>query len=548
MSDTVPHSAAPSRRPTVLLALFSLALGLRLLGLAWGAPERVDMHPDEHQLVVDIAMKIDRSHLDLHYPGYPSFFYYLIAGSMGILHRAGLMMEPWQPYIIARLISALCGAATCLVAFFIAEKAGARLLGAALAGLWVAILPVHVWESHVAVTDVLMTFWISVALLLALRLLDSDRMRDYALTGAAAGLAVGAKYTALLVLAAPVAAMLLARRPWRPLLRGLAVTAAGAVLCCFLVTPFSFLEPETTVAGIRHEYEHVHGSHLGFSIAAPGWQYHRYVYQLAAAFPFSFGIALYGLSLAAVARAAWRRRPAELVLLAFAALYFAVTGSWSFTPLRYYLPIEIAILPVAALEQERWLTKPRPHRWPLPPLIVAGALAYTLIFTYQTTARYTNDTRIQAAHWCNRLLPKHSRVAILGFQPYHARLSRDVYIVHQFEDIHVASPHLFADYDLVQLSSLNYDRAYRDQLPLAAAYDLVRHGAQGYRLVSRFTASFLNQDHYRKLDPMFAGYFLSPTIELYTSKERLPRLEQLARDAGLPPLRATLGGARGAAP
>jgi hypothetical protein len=36
-----------------------------------------------------------------------------------------------------------------------------------------------------------------------------------------------------------------------------------------------------------------------------------------------------------------------------------------------------------------------------------------------------------------------------------------------------------------------------------------------YRLERRFRAEYLNWRFYTKLDPLFEGYFVSPTIEVY---------------------------------
>jgi hypothetical protein len=46
-------------------------------------------------------------------------------------------------------------------------------------------------------------------------------------------------------------------------------------------------------------------------------------------------------------------------------------------------------------------------------------------------------------------------------------------------------------------------------------YDRLRSGRSGYVLLRRFEADFLNKKLYRALDPMFEGYFVSPTLEFY---------------------------------
>jgi hypothetical protein len=67
----------------------------------------------------------------------------------------------------------------------------------------------------------------------------------------------------------------------------------------------------------------------------------------------------------------------------------------------------------------------------------------------------------------------------------------------------------------VVLTSLHYARSDRQRDGNVAMWDTVRKGVLPYRLARRFRAEYLNWRFYRKLDPMYEGYFISPTIEVY---------------------------------
>ena len=69
--------------------------------------------------------------------------------------------------------------------------------------------------------------------------------------------------------------------------------------------------------------------------------------------------------------------------------------------------------------------------------------------------------------------------------------------------------------DFVVLTSLHYARSYRQRDANVAVWDTVRRGGLPYRLARRFRAEYLNWRFYRTLDPMYEGYFVSPTIEVY---------------------------------
>ena len=68
--------------------------------------------------------------------------------------------------------------------------------------------------------------------------------------------------------------------------------------------------------------------------------------------------------------------------------------------------------------------------------------------------------------------------------------------------------------DMLQITSIMYNRAYRHNNPFTKGmYEEIRH--KNYRLVKRFASDFINKNIYTKLDPMFEGYFISPTLEFY---------------------------------
>jgi 4-amino-4-deoxy-L-arabinose transferase-like glycosyltransferase len=495
-----------------------VALCFRFWGIGWGLPERFDFHPDEIHYVINHAKTVSWSDPDPRFLNYPSFLAYSTAFANGLLKAAGVVRHDWQITVVGRSISAVYGALTCAVVFLLAEELGASLSAAFLSALWVSILPLHVWESHVAVTDVMMTFWTMVALYASVRLVRRSRPPDYLFAGVALGLAIGSKYTAALAGIAPVVAVLAARRPPGEAVRGLALLGLSALAACFVVTPYTFLHFRDLLAAMAYENAHVHGHHSGFSLPAAGWQYRRYLYQVAAAWPFSYGLALYASVVAGavwvVAR--WRREYA--VVMSFAVLFFAVTGSWTFTPLRYYLPLVVLGALFAGLWQGEWLMSQSRLRRGFAGALVAATLCYTLAFTYGTTARFGNDTRIQAAAWLRGNAASFREVWLVGDNHYLATLpdARNVSSHREGDVLNYLDAGAENPAELLEITSLHYLRWYRHgNESWMRKYDRLRSGSGGYERVKRFEADFLNKGLYTALDPMFEGYFLSPTLEFY---------------------------------
>jgi len=319
------------KRYLLMLAIFIFAAGIRFYGLYWGAPERIDLHPDECEYVMGHALSLSLHDLDPHFLNYPAFLMYLIAGTNGIFKEMGWIHDPWQSYIIGRAIVAGFGALTALAAFLLAMELGSGLLGASLAGIWLALLPLHTWESHAAITDIPMAFWITL------------------------GFATASKYTAALLAVAPVAAMVAGHVPWRNALKMLTLAAATALLCAFIATPYSFIHLQQTLAAMAFENTHVHGGHFGFStLSGHGIQYHPYAYELLAGWPFSMGIALYASALCGLVWILFHPTPKRLVVLTFFFVFFGLIGSWTFTPLRYSIPVLILMAIFAGMWQEDW--------------------------------------------------------------------------------------------------------------------------------------------------------------------------------------------------
>jgi hypothetical protein len=363
---------------------------------------------------------------------------------------------------------------------------------------------------------VVMTFWILIALACSVRLLHRTGVRDYMVTGAAIGLAIGSKYTAALVGLSPLVASLLAPRPVATLLAGLAALGLTALVFAFAATPFSFLHFGQFREAMAFEYQHVHSLHYGFSLPAFGWQYHKYVYELFAGFPFSMGFALYASAAVGTVWALARLRREFVVVLAFAIPFFAILGHWTLKPLRYQLPVLVVGAIFAGIWQAAWLESVSRACRVASAIAVGATFVYTALFTFQTTDRLRHDTRIEAARWLDRTLKPGERLLICGYSPYLAVPTDKRILVTAANEYVIGKLAEHTDFDLLEITGMHYWRHERHRNPaFLPAYQHLREGGTPLHLVKSFDADFLNRDLYRRLDPMFAGYFISPTLEFY---------------------------------
>jgi len=146
--------------------------------------------------------------------------------------------DPGQIWVVARSLAAVLCVAGVAATYAAARRIwGSREGLVAAAVLAFAFLPVS--YSRIAVTDVGALIGVALSTLGSVRALERGRLRDYALAGAAAGLALAFKYTAGLMLL-PLAVAALARlRPDRGrALLGAALGGALAVLVFVALNPY----------------------------------------------------------------------------------------------------------------------------------------------------------------------------------------------------------------------------------------------------------------------------------------------------------------------
>ena len=521
LTTTPPRHPRVQWEPDLLAAILLGALALRIYGLRWALPERIDLNPDE-STVLTIVSQMSWQHLD---PG--AYFYGGLFYEVCVLVRS-LLRVLWPGIgdaglvLAYRSVSVLFGTATVALLYLLLRRVApagpAPLLGAA----FLAVMPLHVWDSHFAVTDVTLTFWMMASVTAAVCAYQHPSWARFVLASALAGLATGTKFNGAFATVAITLAALAAI--WERRVRVGQVFAWGvlgvvaALLAMFIASPHVFLQGRATWRAFQHEMSRVHDLDYGFNLWAHGWQYKPYVYQFGAAFPFSFGVALYAALVGGLIYCAVRWRRVLIVPFGYAAFYLGVMGSWEFVPIRYYLPFEPVLLMAPALALAAGFTAPavRLRRWTGVGLVLV--LGYTVAFTVSTTARFTDDTRLQAQRWLQSRVEEGHDVLTVGAEWY-LPTPKGPRVVNLLE--YLAMPAVVADRrpDYVVLTSLHYARSYRERDGNVAMWNMLRKGVLPYRLAQIFRAEYLNGWFYRRLDPMYEGYFISPTIEVYQRRD-----------------------------
>jgi hypothetical protein len=139
----------------------------------------------------------------------------------------------------SRAASALAGVAAIYVLFRAGTRWNTRV--ALVAAALMAVSPALVRESQIARADSLLLFLIALTLLQSIRAGESGRVRDFALAGAAAGLAASASFAGVLALAVP-AGVALVRAGRLHRLAALAIVAGAAAATFVATSPHAIID------------------------------------------------------------------------------------------------------------------------------------------------------------------------------------------------------------------------------------------------------------------------------------------------------------------
>ena len=423
----------PRAQSHILLALILVAAFIaRVWGIGFGLPF-VHARPDE-LLVVVKALGFFTADLNPRFFDYPALYLYLVGLLFFVYYAFGRVAGwftsaahfvsgthgRWQAlYLIGRGASAVFGTLTVLWVHRIASALFTRSVGL-LASLFLALTFLHVRDSHYATTDATMTFFI-VSATFALVQLHQARRRSHAIwAGVFAGLAMGTKYNAALLVAPMIVVEALHAWPLRhdpvTALRRtnlpLMLLLMGATF--FATSPYLLLDYKTALRDFRALQESMSVGMTPPELLGPGWIYHVRFSLL-----HGLGLPLLTASLAGIGLMAWRYPETALLLISFPAAYYVVAGASANVFVRYMIPvlpflcIFAAYLVDAVADVAARLGHVRQSVAAAAiGLIVIAPSAWSVVQFDTLLAR--EDSRVVAARWIESNVPRGASIFVTG--------------------------------------------------------------------------------------------------------------------------------------
>jgi hypothetical protein len=310
---------------------------VRFYGLNWDGG--LGAHPDERH-VVGVAESLrwpDRLNpLDIA----PGFAYghlspYLLALAAGLARRA-------DPLLVGRALAALFDLGTVALTFALGRRVFGEGVGL-LAVAFVALMVTHVQQAHFYTADVPLAFFVVGTLLFAACLAEDGRRHQALLAGMWAGLALGTKFSAaLLVLPLGAACAAVPGGPTSRWKRGL--ESGGAALVAFALTnPFALAAFPTFWRNVAEQAALARGV-LDVPYTR---QFHGtwpYLYPVVQQLRWGMGWTLGLVAFSGLVYGVWRAvreppRQVEWVVLAWAVPSFAFVGALYAKFPRYLLPL-----------------------------------------------------------------------------------------------------------------------------------------------------------------------------------------------------------------
>jgi 4-amino-4-deoxy-L-arabinose transferase-like glycosyltransferase len=414
------REASDMRRPQLLLAaILGVAATLRFWALGAGIPYSVGV--DEPELMNRVVQMMRTGDFNPHFFDYPGFYIHVQLVVATLRFLAGATAGEWTSltqvgpndfYLWGRAVTALLGTATVFLLYLAGMRWGTRC--AALGAGLLAVMPLHVRESHFVLTDVPVTFFVTLAFVLSLRAHEAGRAPAFALAGAAAGLAAATKYPGALAILLPLIAvwMTLGARPSR-LVSCLAVLA-GAAAAFLVAAPYTVLD----LPGFLNGYARLAGYYTGPPPEDPIWLVYVKHLRNALHWP-AFLMVIAGLVLGTVRSVRGPGRVRWTLAVVFPLVFFWFVSRQTLVYGRYLMPLVpfVCILAAAAVVSGVSLLRRFDiPRAPRTALIAALTVAALLPPTVQAIGwnRMISRTRTveQAYNWIVQNVPKGSKIAI----------------------------------------------------------------------------------------------------------------------------------------
>ncbi|MEO0161722.1 MAG: glycosyltransferase family 39 protein [candidate division WOR-3 bacterium] len=423
----------------LLLLIIILAAYLRLSGFNWALPRQPYYRAgyQDEAFVINMLLTINPRDYNPHYFINPTFHYYTLLLAIKSAYALGYIKNFAHPvltnlqgqpiekitlndyqriYTICRIVVSIEGILTALLVYLIGQALYNTQIGL-IAGFIFAILPTHVFQSHLFVVDAPAVFWEMVGVYYLARMLNKKKIfqSNFIISGILLGLALGTKYMNILLIFTFIAIILIKER--KIIWKNLILTFSLMLIVFLLTTPHALLSWREFLFGNVDEFGGIFGKKglLAYN-NYPTNPFKPFAYMIY----YSLRLPLALLAFVALGYVILRRNNSDKIILSFLVPFYLIMTISPSPHLRHSLPA-LPFLALAIATTLIGLAQEIKNRY-LQYIFAgysAGALIYTFLFTEAMVDRMRYpDTRLEAADWFFKNIPAQTSVGAATVLPF----------------------------------------------------------------------------------------------------------------------------------
>jgi hypothetical protein len=403
----------------MLAIILAVAAALRFSSIGAGIPYNIGV--DEPEIMNRAVQMMKTGDFNPHFFDYPGFYIHaqlatacvrFIAGASRGQWRSLDQVDPSDFYLWGRALTALLGTLTVFIVYLIGLRWGGR--HAALAAGLMAVMPLHVRESHYVLTDVPATFFVALTMLLSLRANERTRTLAFAAAGAAAGLAAATKYPGALALVMPLIAVWMTPGVQPSRIVALVAILGAALTAFLLAAPYTVLDLPAFLNGYARLAGHYTGPGPG---EAPWITYFKHL-RNAIGWP-ALLLLLTGVVMGVVRAVRGPGRVRWTLAIVFPLLFYYFISGQTLVFGRYLMPLVpfvsvlAAVGTVSGVSLLRRFDIPRTPRTAAIAALTAAALVPPAVQSVGFVAMLGRTGTIEQAYtWIVSNVPKGSSIVI----------------------------------------------------------------------------------------------------------------------------------------
>lgn len=401
--------------PKLVWYIFGIGLVLRLCGIWFGLPLQLNM--DEPTLVSSVLMlktSLNPGHFD-----WPHLYFYINGAFYAVYYLVKLVLEALFSvsfadsitpfYLISRSLTAVLGSLSVVGIFILTRNMFSERIGV-IASLMLSLLPIHVYESHLAKIDVAQTFFGILTVVFIYNIFKNPSLKNYILSGVLIGLTTSIKYNGFLLFIPLLIAHLYSLKSYKEIInlvkfKNLSLSVLTAIIAFFVGTPFALIDFKTFFSdkyaiGVLWQFSNV-GSVLWEDYSVSLYETFINMYRQ------DLGLGLWSLLiLLSLLYLFFNKRSKELNFLMAPFIFIsAYISRLERSPSHYFLLLIPFYIPALAFFVDEMISKFKKYSTKLPLIVLLILLLPSAVLSFDYAIRYVrSDTRYMAYQWVHNNL------------------------------------------------------------------------------------------------------------------------------------------------